>query len=82
MKDGRVSIRFNEKDLMEIEKIAKKYGYDTSKFIRFCVHSTIKNESIPKSEVLKLLHFLLINNEFLKIKKLSNHVKELYDRWM
>lgn len=82
MKNSRISIRFNEKDLIEIEKMARKYGSDTSKYIRFCVQSTIKNESIPKAEVLKLLHLLLSNSDFIKNKKLSNHVREVYDQWM
>ena len=82
MKNTRISIRFNEKDLIEIEEMAGKYGFDISKYIRFCVRSTMQNESIPKSEVLKLIHQLLSNSDFVKIRKLSNHVKELYDRWM
>ena len=82
MKNSRISIRFNEKDLIEIDRMARKYGSDTSKYIRFCVQSTMKNESIPKSEVLKLLHLLLSNGDFQKNKKLSNHVKELYEQWM
>ena len=82
MKNSRICIRFVEKDLMEIERMARKYGSDTSKYIRFCVKSTIQNESIPKSEVLKLLHLLLSNSDFQKNKKLSNHVKELYEQWM
>ena len=82
MKNSRISIRFNEKDLIEIDRMARKYGSDTSKYIRFCVQATMKNESIPKSEVLKLLHLLLSNGDFQKNKKLSNHVKELYEQWM
>ena len=82
MKNSRISIRFDEKDLIEIDRMATKYGSDTSKYIRFCVRSTIRNESIPKSEVLKLLHLLLSNGDFQKNKKLSNHVKELYEQWM
>ena len=82
MKNTRISVRFDDKDILEIEKMARKYGYDTSEFIRFCVRSTINNEAIPKSEVLKLMHLLLSNNDFMKLKRLSSHVKEIYDRWM
>ena len=82
MKNSRISIRFNEKDLIEIEEMARKHGYDVSKYIRFCVQSTMKNESIPKSEVIKLMYLLLSNGDFVKNRKLCNHVKEMYDRWM
>lgn len=82
MKNSRISIRFNEKDLIEIEEMARKHGYDVSKYIRFCVQSTMKNESIPKSEVIKLMHLLLSNSDFMRIRKLSKHVKERYEQWM
>lgn len=82
MKKSRISIRFNEKDLIEIEEMARKHGYDVSKYIRFCVQSTMKNESIPKSEVIKLMHLLLSNSDFMRIRKLSKHVKERYEQWM
>ena len=82
MKNSRISIRFNEKDLIEIEEMARKHGYDVSKYSRFCVQSTMKNESIPKSEVIKLMHLLLSNSDFMRIRKLSKHVKERYEQWM
>ena len=82
MKNSRISIRFNEKDLIEIEEMARKHGYDLSKYIRFCVQSTMKNESIPKSEVMKLMHLLLSNSDFMRIRKLSKHLKERYEQWM
>lgn len=81
MKKARITIRLDEKDLIDIERMANKYGMDSSKYIRFCVQSTIKHDSIPKSEVVKLLHLLLSNSDFVKNKKLCNRVKELYDRW-
>lgn len=81
MKKSRITIRLDEKDLIDIERMANKYGMDTSKYVRFCVQSTIKNEFIPKSEVVKLMHLLLSNGDFVKNRKLCNRVKELYDRW-
>ena len=60
MKDIRLTIRISKEESEQIERKAKENHMNTSEFARFCIDSAIRDNYVPKIELVKLVHRILL----------------------
>ena len=80
-KTDRLTIRLKPEELASIETTAKRFGYSSSEYVRFCVMDQIQHRSIPLPEAAKLMHRLLCDKNVRKNEVLMHDLKEVSRKW-
>ena len=81
-KELRVRVRFTEEEANDLDKASELLGYKRSEFIRYCVKSEIKKDSIPKSILTNYKRKILnIVDSDRKLKEIKNDVRKEIEQW-
>ena len=80
-KTEKLTVRFRPEEIAQIESAAKRFGYSSSEYVRFCVMDQIQRRSIPLPEAAKLMHRLLCDKNVRKNEVLMHDLKEVSRKW-
>lgn len=82
-KELRVSVRFTEEEANDLDKASELLGYKRSEFIRYCVKSEIKKDSIPKSILTNYKRRIIkIVDSDRKHKEMLDAVRKEMETWL
>lgn len=79
-KDNKITFRVHDKDYELIKNRADELRMNVSEFSRFCVTSVIRENYMPKTQLMYLIHQIMTDSEIQKNKALSKKFQELMEK--
>lgn len=80
-REEKITIRVTQEELAVLKEKAKDFDGNISKYARSCIDGVIKENSIPKTQIVWFLQRILSDPELVKNKKLQKYCEEVFE-WL